>query len=485
LIDFFAKTLPRAENVRRAKLGVGADRWRQLGVPDSGSKTKWLGALTMHIKLLPVLVAGLLLLGGCSGWYTAFDLHNAAASNDVATAERILQAQPKLVSAVNNEHSQSQPLHTAAEFGATGVVRVLLKHGADPNAIDNLHQTPLHVAAKKGHHAAVVALLQGGAKVDFGKVTALRIACWEGHKKVVEVLLQAGANVNQKTVGSTALHAASEQNHPTVIAVLVAKGADLEAKDADGLTPLDVAANYKAVVAMTELLKSGAKHSWISASFCGDVNALKKAIEVHGSLKQLQSPAGWTPLHYAANNCKTGMVRYLISSGCNVDGQNSTKDTPLHVACETGCVEVVKELLQAGAKLGFENEWGERPLHLACTSGNEEIVGLLLKHGAKMEVKTKKDRMPLQLAVQNKRKNIVKLLGTHGAKVNATDREGRTALHHAIRYYCDLEMIHMLLAMGADPLARDNQDATPIDYANGRPEIIEVLEKGKNKKSQH
>lgn len=42
------------------------------------------------------------------------------------------------------------PLHNACSFGHAEVVRILLRHGADPNSRDNWNYTPLHEAAVKG-----------------------------------------------------------------------------------------------------------------------------------------------------------------------------------------------------------------------------------------------------------------------------------------------------------------------------------------------
>ncbi|XP_013383937.1 acyl-CoA-binding domain-containing protein 6 [Lingula anatina] len=69
------------------------------------------------------------------------------------------------------------PLHWAAERGATQCVKLLLKHGADPNILSkmagflrklfNLQRasrlTPLHLAAEQGATQCVQLLLQHGA----------------------------------------------------------------------------------------------------------------------------------------------------------------------------------------------------------------------------------------------------------------------------------------------------------------------------------
>jgi ankyrin repeat protein len=51
-------------------------------------------------------------------------------------------------------------LHFASKFGYLDSARLLLDHGADPNALDNDHVTPLHLALKRGH-LEIVQLLRG------------------------------------------------------------------------------------------------------------------------------------------------------------------------------------------------------------------------------------------------------------------------------------------------------------------------------------
>jgi ankyrin repeat protein len=43
------------------------------------------------------------------------------------------------------------------------VVRVLIEAGADANKVADYGVTPLHIAAQRGHHAVVRALLAAGA----------------------------------------------------------------------------------------------------------------------------------------------------------------------------------------------------------------------------------------------------------------------------------------------------------------------------------
>ena len=55
------------------------------------------------------------------------------------------------------------PLHSAAAGGHSAIVKLLLEHGADPNASQDGGFTPLHSAAGNGDGESVEALLEAGA----------------------------------------------------------------------------------------------------------------------------------------------------------------------------------------------------------------------------------------------------------------------------------------------------------------------------------
>jgi uncharacterized protein len=70
------------------------------------------------------------------------------------------------VSAVARNPIRVQPLHSAAAGGHTAVARLLLEHGADPNARQEGGFVPLHAAAQAADEKLYELLLAGGADQD-------------------------------------------------------------------------------------------------------------------------------------------------------------------------------------------------------------------------------------------------------------------------------------------------------------------------------
>jgi uncharacterized protein len=83
------------------------------------------------------------------------------------------------------------PLHAAVARRDPETVRMLLKHGADPNARQEKGFVPLHDAAANGEEAIVHLLVEHGAQVharaDDGK-TPYDLATGRGHQQVADWL---------------------------------------------------------------------------------------------------------------------------------------------------------------------------------------------------------------------------------------------------------------------------------------------------------
>jgi hypothetical protein len=164
---------------------------------------------------------------------------------------------------------------------------------------------------------------------------------------------------------------------------------------------------------------------------------------------------------------------------------------------------------------GFRD--GRTPYEAALLAGNREIAEYLAGHGAREEPLVPADAFAaacvagrgagaralldadpglmerlgphgrvtlVQRAVEAHRLEGVRLMAELGFEIGRTTRHdgvgmslAATPMHNAA-WIGDLEMVKLLVALGADPAARDgNYNATPRDWAerNGQTEVVEYL----------
>jgi len=376
------------------------------------------------------------------------------------------------------------------------------------NLKDSDGNTPLLYALKNPREKQEIIKILAGGKADLEErdkdgYTPLMIACKSGHyPETALTLIGAGANVNavyekkyNDEEGMTPLmFAVSEYaiNDINVVNALISAGANVNAKNADGNTPLIIASRYM----------------WLKPEI---VEALIKA----GANLEDRDKYGYTPLMIALrkNFSKIELPIVLINAGANVnaaydkpyDEKNGT--TALMFAAQDLYVndaKIFQAMVDAGAEVNAKNDGGETVLLLAASNaGDPEVIEILVKGGANIEEKDKNGRTPLMRAVLNDNKpfiaikflelkadvnavnesngrtpifyafttfkqaesKVVRALIDYGAKINAVDSEGNTPLIEAAKYAKDSECVELLLKAGANKKAVDAKGRTAFDYA--------------------
>ncbi|XP_062233714.1 probable E3 ubiquitin-protein ligase XBOS36 isoform X1 [Phragmites australis] len=223
----------------------------------------------------------------------------AARDGDAAEVRRLLEANPGLARCAAFG-SLNSPLHLAAAKGHHEIAQLLLENGADVNARNIYGQTALMQACRFGHCEVVQTLLVfrcNVSKVDsLSSRTALHLAAAGGHVKCVRLLLAAAAGDGDRFVnraasgGVTALHLAALHGHVDCVHLLIDEHADLAAQSLPCV-----------------------------ASPMGSIGA------------------GSTPLHYAAAGGEVKCCQILVSRGADRTAVNCNGWLPVDVARTWGC----------------------------------------------------------------------------------------------------------------------------------------------------
>ena len=289
---------------------------------------------------------------------------------------------------------------------------------------------------------------------------ALRQAVSEEDLEAVKRLIKKGADVNAKNEnGKTPLNIAVVLGYVEIAQLLIKKGADVNAKDIYGRTPLHNAVMDKRIDLMKLLLDSGA-----------DINAKDNDLE-------------FTPLHRAVIYGPLEIAQLLIEEGADVNAKDIYGRTPLNRAAEKDDLEAARLLIAEGAEIDAKDDGDRTPLHYAVAFENLAIVNLLIEKDANVDAMDTKIRTPLHAAVMEGNLEITRLLIEKGANVDAQDTYIKTPLHYAAKYG-KLEIARLLIEKGANVDEDGDRDSmTPLEYAAkyGKLEIARLLiEKGAN-----
>ena len=247
-----------------------------------------------------------------------------------------------------------EALHAAVTQNLTSQVEEILYRPQNPDLTrGNKGETPLYVAAERGHPEVVRLLLEAGASTDeicgrWTRLTPLGVAAREGHVQIVQMLLAAGASEHKASLDREAspLYLASLRGHADVARLLLEAGADK-----------DEAFMFTYFQCDPDQL------------LCSEVTSIQ------------------TPLGVASREGHLEIVRLLLVAGADRDkGAGRHDETPLYLASENGHVEIARLLILAGAaKDKCSGPWGKSPLRIACSKGHVEIVRLLLGAGANLD----------------------------------------------------------------------------------------------------
>jgi ankyrin repeat protein len=203
---------------------------------------------------------------------------------------------------VSSAHAGSyEDFFTAIKRDDAGTITALLNRGFDPNTPNPEKLDGLYLALRESNMKAAQALIDW-PKTNVESRTPqdespVMIAALRGHIAVVRKLIDRGADVNKP--GWTALHYAATSGHVPIIDLLLEHHAYIDAEAPNGTTPLMMAAHYGSVEAVKFLLDKGAdpllknQLGMTAIDFANRANRKDAADLIAGAARAAQPKGKW------------------------------------------------------------------------------------------------------------------------------------------------------------------------------------------------
>ncbi len=172
-----------------------------------------------------------------------------------------------------------------------------------------------------------------------------------------------------------------------------------------------------------------------------DDEATVAALLVRGFDGNTRDAKGQHGLYLAIREKSLKVAGVLLSwAKINVEARTAADESPLMLAAMGGHLDLAKRLIEKGADV---NKTGWTPLHYAATRGHTAVITLLLDHHAYIDASSPNGTTPLMMAA----------------------------------FYGTPSAVKLLLEAGADPMIKNDQGLSAIDFAhrNNRLDSAEII----------
>ncbi|CAL5416313.1 unnamed protein product [Camellia sinensis] len=282
-------------------------------------------------------------------------------------------------------------LHVAAQFGNQKYVKIILEKGPPSLLLRCLNmddETPLHIAARKGHLDIVKELIEcakrpgheevesgGGAAKEMLRATnkdndtALHMAVRNRHSGVVELLTKEDPDFTHQpnNAEETPLYLAVERRYDDVLSIILTNCTSPAYGGPKGQTAL-----HAAVLA----------NIWITDG--EHDQSTKILLNRKPDLIKETDEDGWIPFHYAACLGDEDGVKLMLEIDKSVayitTGEKGDEKTALHIAAANGRRQVMEMILSECPDCWeMVNSEGKNVLHIAVNEQEDRVIEYIFK----------------------------------------------------------------------------------------------------------
>ncbi|XP_017862099.1 PREDICTED: transient receptor potential cation channel subfamily A member 1 isoform X3 [Drosophila arizonae] len=336
-------------------------------------------------------------------------VHLACAQGAIEIVKLMFEMQPleKRICLSCTDVQKMTPLHCASMFDHPDIVSYLVNEGAEINALDKEHRSPLLLAASRSGWKTVHLLIRLGASIDIKDAAArnvLHFVIMNGGRLTdfaeqvanCQTQQQLQLLLNEKdNMGCSPLHYASRDGHIRSLENLIRLGACINLKNNNNESPLHFAARYGRYNTVRQLLDSE-KGSFIINESDG---------------------AGMTPLHIASQQGHTRVVQLLLNRGALLHRDHSGRN-PLQLAAMSGYTETIELLHSVHSHLLDQlDKDGNTALHLATMENKPHAISVLMSMGCKL-VYNVLDMSAIDYAIYYKYPEAALAMVTHEERAN-------------------------------------------------------------------
>lgn len=292
------------------------------------------------------------------------------------------------------------------------------------------------------------------------------------------------------------LHQAASVDDVQTIEQIVSVQPNVNVLDADGASPLHIAAQFGAERAVHLLLQLGADPTLNYpnyptvlhvAAYFGHVGIVRAISNVQFNL-DLQDHMGNTPLHLAVIRGNVDAAQRIIKAGASIEVTNAVMHTPLDEARLTNNSELLKAFREQallrrvdGARVKDSASQAQPMRHLGeRTSVASEHSGDISLDGGAMQIEY--GATSLLDAVTQQDAQAVKWALERGESTSSRGPRGESPLHVAA-FHGGADVLEALVARGADVSSHDCDASTPLHAAAAMGQISAaqlLLDKGAN-----